>query len=251
MIDERSPIPLYYQLREVVRARIEGGLWQPGEQLPPEVELCQEFNLSRGTVRQALADLVREGLLQRRRGKGSFVASPKIPQNISSGIMGIAGSLACYARQVTGYPLGTRVISVGIVPAGRSLAEKLAIPEGSEVIEIRKVKLAQAHPYFLANNYLPRVEYPGLEQEDHSAGSIFELLQQKYRIRVTRVEGWFEPVLISEYEASELGVEKGSPAMLYERIRYTTGDRPFVLSRHVIRGDMCRITFQLGDSSGF
>ncbi len=246
MLDERSPVPLYYQLQEIIRARIESGQWGPGQQLPPEAELCEEFKLSRGTVRQALADLVREGMLHRRRGKGSFVATPKIPQDI----MRVAGGFSAYAKQVIGSELGSRLIQAGVVRASGSLAGKFRIPEGSELIEVRKVKLADGQPYFLATSYVPRHICPGLESEDHSSGSLFEMLREKYGITIARVEGWFEPILINEYEASILEVEKGSPAMLYERMRFTADDQPVMLSKHVIRGDMCRLTFQVSDANG-
>src|SRR5665647_2612042 len=104
MLDETSPVPLYYQLQEIIRSRIESGQWQPGQQLPPEAELCEEFSLSRGTVRQALADLVREGLLHRRRGKGSFVATPKISQDL----MSFATGFSAYAKQAIGTELANR-----------------------------------------------------------------------------------------------------------------------------------------------
>lgn len=243
MLDERSPVPLYYQLQEIIRSRIESGQWQAGQQLPPEAELCQEFNLSRGTVRQALADLVREGLLHRRRGKGSFVASPKIPQDIMS-----AMSFAAHAKQVLGSELGTNLISVGTVRANRSLAERLEIPEGSEVVEVRKVKMAGGVPFFLVTSFVPKELCPGLEQEDHTVGSMFELVQRRYGFQIARVKGWFEPVLVNEYEASVLDVERGSPAMLFQRIRYLAGDRPLMSSKHIIRGDMCRLTFQVNDT---
>lgn len=244
MLDERSPVPLYYQLQEIIRARIEGGQWGPGQQLPPEAELCAEFNLSRGTVRQALADLVREGMLHRRRGKGSFVATPKIPQDL----MSVATGFSEYAKQVIGLELGSRLIEVTTVAANRSLAKKFQIAEGDELVEIRKVKLADGKPFFLSTSWIVKAACPGIEKEDHSSGSLFEMLRQKYGIAVTRVEGWFEPILVNEYEASVLDLDKGSPAMLYERTRYA-GDRAVMLNKHVIRGDMCRLTFQLSDSA--
>ncbi|MGE5618401.1 MAG: GntR family transcriptional regulator [Sphingomonadaceae bacterium] len=245
MLDERSPVPLYYQLQEIIRSRIESGQWGPGQQLPPEAELCEEFNLSRGTVRQALADLVREGLLHRRRGKGSFVATPKIPQDL----LRVATGFSEYAKQVIGTELGSRLIEVTTIPANRSLARRFELAEGDELYEIRKVKLAHERPYFMSTSYVPKAVCPDLDKEDHSTGSLFQLLRQKYGIAVTKVEGWFEPILVNEYEASVLDLPKGAPAMLYERMRYTASNRPVMLNKHIIRGDMCRLTFQLSDSS--
>lgn len=243
MLDDRSPVPLYYQLQEIIRTRIESGQWQPGQQLPPEAELCREFSLSRGTVRQALLDLVREGMLHRRRGKGSFVAKPRISQDLLS-----ATGFSSYARSALGSELGTRLISVNVIPADRFLADKLQVQEGSDVVEIRKVKLSEQQPFFLVTSLVASATCPGLESEDHSTGSLIDMVQDRYDLRVTRVGGWFEPILLNDYEASVLEVEKGSPAMLYERIRYISGERPLMTSSHVIRGDMCRLTFQVTDS---
>jgi GntR family transcriptional regulator len=243
VLDERSPVPLYYQLQEIIRTRIEGGQWGPGQQLPPEADLCKEFNLSRGTVRQALADLVREGMLHRRRGKGSFVAAPKIQQDIQT-LLGFSD----YVKSVLGTDLGTRLISARLIPATPSIARTLAVPDGSDIVEIRKVKLVDDQPFFLSAAFLPSVPNPGLENDDHSTGSLIQLLRDKYGFKVAKVKGWFEPVLVTEYEASLLEVAKNSPAMLYQRIRFGADDKPLMLSKNVIRGDMCRITFQVADA---
>ncbi len=241
MLDDRSPVPLYYQLQEIIRSRIEGGHWQPGEHIPTENELCKEFNLSKGTVRQALSSLVSEGALYRRRGMGCYVANPKMAQDILS----IAGFTA-YAKQTLGWELTSELIAVNVIQASTALAEKLRIPQGSDVVEIRKVKHSEKGVFFLVTTYVPSVNSPGLELEDHAnGGSLFKLLQEKYGFHIAKVNGWFEPVLTSEYEANLLKVEKGSPAMMFERIRYTTADRPLMLSKHIIRGDICRLTFEI------
>jgi GntR family transcriptional regulator len=243
MLDERSPVPLYYQLQELIRSRIESGEWPPGQQVPPEAELCREFSVSRGTVRQALAELVREGLLNRRRGKGSFVASPKITQDLLS-----SAGLSSHAQEVLGSELGTRLISVQVIPAGRRLAEKLRVSEGSDVVQIRKVKVAGDQPFFLVTSYVPSSVCPGLELEEHTHGSLIDLVEQRCGAQAATLRGWFEPVLIDDYEATVLEVDKGSPAMLLERIRYDAGGRPLMASSHIIRGDMCRLTFQITDT---
>jgi GntR family transcriptional regulator len=243
MLNDRSPVPLYYQLQEIIRNRIESGQWGPGQQLPPEADLCTEFNLSRGTVRQALADLVREGMLHRRRGKGSFVASPKIQQDLQT-----LSGFTSYVKNVLGADLGNRLISVKTVPASDSAANTLGVAPGSDLLEVRKVKLVDGGPFFMATNLVPKAMFPGLEHEDHSKGSLIGLLRDKYGSGVKKARGWFEPVLVTEYEASLLGVERGSPAMLYERVRYAEDDRPLMLSKNVLRGDMCRITFQVGET---
>lgn len=243
MLDQRSAIPLYCQLQEIIRSRIESGELKPGEQLSPLPELCRDFGLSQGTVRQSLSDLERQGLIIRRHGKGCYIAHPHptSPQDLSA-----ASSFSTYYRTVLGSELGNRLVSVSVVPSNRSIAKKLEIPEQAEVVAIQKLKMDEGQPYFLVTSYLARSIFPGIEREDHTSGSLIDLLHGKYQVHITRVRGWLEPVLTSDFESQMLNVRKRSTAMLYDRLRYS-GSRPVVLSRHIIRGDKCRLTFQLDE----
>jgi GntR family transcriptional regulator len=244
VLNQGSAIPLYCQLQEIIRSRIESGELKPGEQLPPLPELCRDFGLSQGTVRQALSDLERQGLIVRRHGKGSYVAHPHPtgPQDLSA-----VSSFSTYYRTVLGSELGSRLISVDIVPSNRSVAKKLEIPEQTEVVAIQKLKMDEGQPYFLVTSYVARSMFPGIECEDHTEGSLIDLLHGRYQVHITRVRGWLEPVLTGDFESKMLNVRKRSTAMLYDRLRYS-GSRPVVLSRHIIRGDKCRLTFQLEES---
>ncbi len=243
MFDQRGAIPLYCQLQEILRSRIENGELNPGDQLPPLPELCAEFGLSQGTVRQALADLEQEGLIVRRQGKGNFVARRSIPQDLS-----VASSFSTYYKTLPGGDLGRQLISVDVVHANRSVANKLEVPEQTEVVAIRKLMIDQDEPFFVVTSYAVRSMFSGIEFEDHTSGSLIALLHEKYGLHITRVQGWLEATLTNDYESSLLKVRRRSPVMLYDRLRYA-GSQPVVLSRHVIRGDKCRLTFQLeGDN---
>lgn len=238
-----NAIPLYWQLEDVLRSRIENGELTPGEQIPPLPALCSEFGMSLGTVRQALSNLEQEGLIVRRQGKGSFVAGPRSPQDLS-----VTSSFSTYYQTALGSKLGSQLLSVDTMPASRSVAEKLGIPEQTEVVAIRKLKLDEGEPFFLVTSYVERRAFPGIELEDHESGSLFEMLTGKYRLDITQVQGWLEPVLTDDYHSRLLNVMRRSPAMLYDRVRFS-GPRPMVLSRHIIRGDRCRLHFQLSGSS--
>lgn len=239
MLDETSPVPLYHQLCEVIRARIENGYWKTGEQLPIESELCQEFQVSRATVRQAIQGLVRLGLVQRWRGKGSFASMPKIPHDLLT-----FGSFAAYAEKKIGQALTNRILSVTVVKADGVLAKRLETVEGADLVEVRKVKLADGQPIFLAADHVPLAMCPTLDKDDHSAGTLIDLLQDKYLFRVIRLKGSFEAVAVSDYEAELLDMKPGSPALLYHRVRYTAGDRPLMASRHLVQTDMCEMSFE-------
>lgn len=238
MLDETSPVPLYHQLREVIKARLESGYWKVGEQLPIEADFCAEFQVSRATVRQAVQSLVREGLVQRRRGRGSFAMASRIHHDLLT-----FGSFAAYAERKIGCALANRILAVSVVQADANLADTLGTAEGADLVEVRKVKLADGQPIFLAADHVPLDVCPGLVSDDHSTGTLIDLLQDKYQFRVTRLRGSFEAVSVTDDEAGLLDLEAGSPALLYHRVRYTMGDRPLMASRHLVRTDMCELSF--------
>lgn len=238
MLDETSPVPLYHQLCGVIRTRIENGFWKAGEQLPIESEMCDEFRVSRATVRQAVQALVREGLIQRRRGRGSFAQAPRIHHDLLT-----FGSFAAYAEKKIGRALTNRILSVSLVAADAGLAATLGTAEGADLVEVRKVKLADGQPIFMAADHVPLEVCPSLIDDDHSTGTLIDLLQDKYQFRITRLKGSFEAVSVTAEEAELLDMEPGAPALLYHRVRYTMADRPLMASRHLIRTDMCELSF--------
>lgn len=244
MLDELSPVPLYHQLHQIMRNRIESGLWPLEAPIPTEAELCEEFEVSRATVRQAMQRLVQDGLIRRRRGKGSFAAKPRIDHDLLTFY-----SFSAYARQQLGTELTDHLLSATVAQASAALAEILQIGEGDPVVEIRKVKLAEGQPIFLSTLYVPERLCPGLEKDDLAAGSVIELLQEKYRHRIVRVKGSFDAVLAGKEESELLEVEIGAPLILYHRVRFTGDGRPLLVSEHLICSDACRLSFDVTSSA--
>src|SRR5690242_10763453 len=122
-----GPLPRYYQLKEILHAKIRAGQWQPGVLIPSERELCEQYGLSRMTVRQGITELVREGLLYRVQGKGTFVARPRITQQL----MVLTGfSQDMIAR---GCVPGAQVLDQRMVPASQEVAERLRVREGQPI----------------------------------------------------------------------------------------------------------------------
>lgn len=122
MLDELSPVPLYHQLREILRERIDSGQWQAELPVSTEAELCHEFGVSRATVRQAMQLLVRDGLIRRRRGKGSFAASPRLTHDLLS-----FSSFSSYVKQRVDREVTDRLLSMTPMPATIPVAERLQI----------------------------------------------------------------------------------------------------------------------------
>src|SRR5579863_6923212 len=132
MIDPHSAVPLYAQLESILAAEIAAGRFPPGSQLPKEEELIKRHALSRTTVRQAIQNLIRRGLIEIRRGKGTFALQPKITQELTQ-LSGFVEDMQSLGRHAS-----ARLLDKQTVPASESVARQLAITPGTPVVRIQR-----------------------------------------------------------------------------------------------------------------
>ena len=228
-----GPVPKYFRLANWLRQQIREGKLQPGDQLPTEAALCEQFGVSRGTVRQAIQMLVQEGLVEREQGRGSFVRRPR-----QRAFFTLTGFREDMRRQ--GVQPETRVLVTEIVPADEVTAQRLDIPLHAPIIHIERLHLADDRPILYDKRLLARDLCPDLLQEDLATASIHELLIEKYRIPLLRTVHVMEVHLLDQKEASLLQAEPGAPAFFVDRLTYTTGpegERPAVWYQALYRGD--------------
>ncbi|MEA4884479.1 MAG: GntR family transcriptional regulator [Clostridia bacterium] len=231
--------PLYHQLKMALRGRIERGDWLPGHRIPTERELCEEHGVSRLTVRRAIAELATEGLLVGRQGKGVFVAQSKLEQTLSAFY-----SFTSYMKE-KGLSPTSDILGVCEMPSPPAVAQRLGIPSGEAVARITRLRRADSEPIIYESSYLPCTVFPGLAGDGLAESPLYEILRNRYACVPVRATEWFEPTLLSNEEASLLGVDAGAPAMLLERVTYTYGDRPIEFCKGVVRGDRCRYCVEL------
>ena len=236
-----SRLPLYRQIEEAVRERIRSGELQPGAQVATETELMVEYGVSRATVRQALAGLVAEGLLEIRRGLGTFVTAPRFEHTI--------GGFYSFRREIERHGLqpGTKVLDLRTVPAVEVVAESLGIPAGTRVVALRRLRLAGPDPLVVETSHLPATRFPGLETVDFSRVRLYDTLMNRYGCRPTRARETFEPILLTADEAALLDQRRGEPALRVERIAYDQDDIPIEFCRSTVRGDRYRYSVELHD----
>jgi len=234
-IDKEVPIPYHYQLRELLRDEIAAGRWQVGERLPSERELCETFNLSRTTVREAIEALVNEGLLRREKGRGTFVAEPKILESLLQTPIGFTDSML-----EQGYHVETKVLRMEVVSAPSTIGRELRLRSDESVIVIDRLRFILNEPILLVTSYVPQKICPSLIDEDLTHNSLYQLLQGKYRLKIARAKRFMEAVSANELEAKLLHIEAGSPLMLIESTAYLKDGTPleFFKARH--RGDRTR-----------
>jgi GntR family transcriptional regulator len=234
-----DPKPLYARLEAQIAADIASGDLPVGGQLPTEDELIERFNVSRTTVRKAIQNLAGRGLLEIRRGTGTFVAMPRITQELTE-LTGFVEDMRALGHTPT-----ARLIDRTIVAASNDVARHLALAAGSRVMRIRRVRLANGIAMSFDETYLPLEIGNKIVTHDLEAEPIFALLEQRYDIALVEAEYRLEATSASGDVAAALGVEAGSPIFLIERTSYSAGDTPVDYEKLHYRSDLIRFTTRL------
>ena len=226
--------PLHSVIASRAERRIASGAWAPGTRLPPERELCEVLDVSRTTLRLALAELEQRGLITRHQGRGTFVTRPRIDAAVS-GHFTISSAL-----RARGLTLETRVVSVGIVEAGRSVAQDLGLLPGDPVVHLERVRSLQGEPLLVETTDLPSAILAGLESADFTARSLYDILREDYDRTVQIATESIEPVVLTAHESGILQVPRRSPALLIRRVSTDQRGSLVELSHLVLRGDRSR-----------
>ena len=239
-VDHKSPLPYYVQVKEALREQILHGDWKVGDQLPGEGELCEVFEVSRTVIRQALKELVYEGLIVRQKGKGTFVAEPKISESLVQRLTGFHQDMVD-----RGYTPTSQVLTQQAARASPKVAAYLEIKAGSQVIEIERLRYVQGEPITLVTTYLPYTLCPKLLHEDLSQQSLYTILEEKCGLVITRGHRTLEAVPASEREAHLLQVEKGAPLIKLDSVSYLEDGTPLEYYLALHRGDRSRFEVEL------
>lgn len=237
-LDPESVVPLYHQIREDLRSRIEDEFFVPGQILPPERELSQAYGVNRLTLRQAVGELVHEGLLRRERGVGTFVAKPKLTLR-----MDMASGFSELVR-LAGHERSSQLISLGIVPARVRVASRLDIEEGAAVWELRRLRLTDDEPFMIETAYLPHDRFPGLDEADLAREPLYRTLRERFDCVPAETEDTLEPVLLDSYERGLLKADARSLGLLVEATTRDTNGEAVEFSKAVVRGDRSRYVFR-------
>ena len=235
MLDKRSYLPLHQQLKAAIEERIYSGEWLPGTQVPSERELCEQYAISRITVRQALTVLVMEGRLTRAQGRGTFVASPRIQQQLTQ-LTGFTQDM-----QARGKRASARVLEASSISAVPMVARALKIKVGERVIMLKRLRLADGEPVAIETAYLLESRCQGILKEKLAARSLYDILTKKYRLNPVRALQQMEAIACPAAEAKLLGTRRGAPVLHIHRTTYDREGRPFELVESFYRGD--RYTF--------
>ncbi len=232
-------LPLYTQIAERLLEQIHAGELAPGARLLPERIMAEQLGVNRMTLRHALAVLESQGVLIRRRGAGTYVAEPKIERH--------AATLVSFTTSMKqrGLNPGARVLSLECRLADPSLARELGVPPGSRVYAVRRLRLLNSEPVLLESFALPAARFPRFERHNLGKRSVYEILNKEYGVQVVRARQSLEPVVASAYEAKLLGIPKGAPLMLEQRIGFDQTGRPVEAGHDLYRGDRFRFITEI------
>jgi GntR family transcriptional regulator len=239
-IDFGSHIPYYIQLMDILKEKVQMGTWAPGDQIPGEQDLCELYGVSRTVVRQALLELELEGVINRRKGKGTFIALPKISEGLVQKLTGF------YQDMVErGLKPGTKVLHQDVGAANEKVAHFLEIKPGDQVIDILRLRSINDEPIQLVTTYVPFEICPGLAQVDLTDLSLYEYLEKECGIFIAKGRRFIEAVLANDVEAELLGIERGGPLLMLDSISFSETDRPIEYYHALHRGDRSRFEVEL------
>ncbi|WP_407945980.1 GntR family transcriptional regulator [Paraburkholderia domus] len=237
--DRNSQLPLYAQVEAVLAERIADGTYPPGTQLPNEASLLASFNISRTTLQKTVQNLITRGLIEIRRGKGTFVTQPRLTQPLTE-LSGFVEDMRAHGRHPS-----ARLLARQIENASDTVAGKLALEPGTPVVHIQRVRIADGTPLSFDETWLPRDIGEKIIENDLEAEPIFTLLEEKYGIPLIEAEYRLEAIAADEAVAEALEVETGSPIFLIERTSYCDENRPVDYEKLYYRGDQIQFVTRL------
>ena len=238
VIDRNNYIPYYIQLKNILQEQIDKGDWQAGAQLPGEPELCRLFDVSRTVVRQALKEMEYEGLIFRKKGKGTFVTEAKIGESLVQNLTGF------YQDMVErGHTPVTQMLRQEVVPASPKVAGYLQIEPDTPVIVLDRLRFVQGEPIALVTTYLPFILCSEVLQTDLSNQSLYAFLEKRCGLMIVRGHRTLEAVLATEQDAQLLRIKKGAPLMMLDSISYLEDGTP--LEYYHARHSGSRVRFEV------
>lgn len=216
----RKRIPAYQRIQRSIRALIGAGRLKPGDTVASERELARSHDVSLMTARHALAGLEREGVVERRRGAGTFVAPPRIHFN----------KLMSYTEQMRsrGLAVSSRVIAAKIIESEPEIAARLNLSESRKIFKLQRVRLAADEPFAIETCYLAAEKFAGLEHEPLGKTSLFAILERRYGLHLTHADEEVEATAADDRVSKSLNVPRGSPVMRIRQAIYSSGNEPAI-----------------------
>ena len=227
----------YLRLKESIITSVAEGRYAPHTRLPSQRELGEGHGLSHMTVRRAINELIREGVIYARQGSGLFVAEPKAEAELGP-LIGFTEDM-----RLRGMKASSKVIEKRIVAASTILASALRLRVGQPLMFLRRLRLADDEPMAVQNTFLPSLNFPGLRDHDLDTQSLYDILRGAYHVRLTHAESAASAELASGEDAALLNLVPPAALLVTEQITYAENDHPIEFVRSLYRGDRYRLQY--------
>ena len=232
-------IPLYYQLENILREKINSGEYQSGDHLPTEDQLVHSYRVSRITVRQALSVLEHDGLISRKRGKGSFVTGKQPsyePMKLTGRIEDIIAM---------GIKTKMKIVEFNFVHPPKKVTESLKLDEDTKVLRIERIRLIKGCPIIYSVNYIPPDLGNKIGMKDITIQPLIKILEKKCKVEIGRGSQIIEATVADSRIASYLEIMTGAPLLKIERTVFDTKGRPVNYASVLYRPDKYRYSVDL------
>lgn len=230
MIDKDSRIPLYSQLMDILISDIQSSMHEH-DKMPSEREICEIYDVSRTTVRQAFSELEREGYIYKRHGKGTYVASKKFNQNLQN-FYSFTEEMKKLGKKPT-----SKVLKFEILMANNEISNIMKLQKEDLIYKFTRLRLADDIPMMLETTYVDYSAFPGITKEDLNKTALYDIFFERFNEKVEYAEEVFLPVLTSESEAKKINVEVASPSLKIIRYAYNRNNKLIEYTVSIARGD--------------
>jgi GntR family transcriptional regulator len=229
-LNKNGHIPLFFQMQEYFRKKIENNNIKPGTQLPTERELSDELDISRVTIRKAIRGLIAEGLCEKKVGKGIFVSDEKIPINVHK-LEGTTNLLNKATNKIKTIENDKKIIE-----ADKMLSNIFDLNEDNKVLYLKRIRFIDNSPVILEHTYLPMYKYPNIEKYDFS-NSLYEILEKEFNITPDKSRGSFNILMAKEEEARLLNIQLNTPLLVKKATVFSKEGQAIEYNRSVYRSD--------------
>jgi len=238
-IDKNSLLPLYHQVEESIRQDIANRIYLSGQSIPTELELQEKFNVSRETIRKAVNNLVLAGLVEKRKGVGTFVTHPKIVHRIGH-IYGSSEEIL--AR---GMIPSTTFIERKEINPPEPMRQEMAIEKGATVIKVKRLRFVNEEPVAILSSYLPKDLVPDLARVKFRGNSLYKTLEEIYHLTLSEGDEIIEAGSIRGKDAELLRIRKASPVLVVRRLTYLDNSRVIEKLTALYRSDKFKYQVKL------
>jgi GntR family transcriptional regulator len=225
----RSVLPAYQRIQLAIRRRIDSGQLRPGDPVNSERDLAKMHEVSLMTARHALTSLEREGIVERRRGVGTFVSSPKIHFN----------KLMSYTEQmaVRSLTAASKILFAKIIDNEPDAAARLSIAPSQKVIKLERLRHASDEPFALETCYLSEQDFPGLLEAPLGRDSLFATLERNYDVRLGYADEEIDATAADPRTSELLNVPRRDPLLRIRQVIYSTRGKPIIYVLGIYRSD--------------